>query len=102
MGGDRLAAYFDAIGQGHSASPPPTPPAGHLSTYLDAAGAHPALTTLTADLPDPAVLDVGHPVDDVEDGPQGSADADYTDVVAVPDLPDAPLPDPKDDTSQFG
>ncbi|WP_175558056.1 VCBS domain-containing protein [Roseibium suaedae] len=101
-GGGRLAAYFDAIGQGHDASPPPAPRAGHMSAYLDAAGADPALTAHPADLPDPAVLDADHPADTIEGGPHGTADADNTDVPAVPDLPDSPLPDPNDDTSQFG
>ncbi|MCK7613707.1 VCBS domain-containing protein [Roseibium sediminicola] len=98
---DRLAAYFEAIGQGHDAAASPTAPAAHLSSYLDAAGAAPDMAAPVADLPDPSTLDIDGMSADVEDHAPEAAEPQQSHDVPQ-DIPEPVLPDPNDDTSQYG
>ncbi|WP_208999962.1 hypothetical protein, partial [Roseibium hamelinense] len=98
---DRLATYFDAIGQGHDAGPSPLAPAAHLSSYLDAAGAAPDMAAPAPDLPDPSTLDVDGLSADVEDQSREAAEQQQDHDVPQ-DIPEPVLPDPNDDTSQYG
>nr|WP_286192702.1 VCBS domain-containing protein [Stappia sp. BW2] len=98
---ERLSAYFDAIGQGHDAAPSAMAPAAHLSPYLDAAGADPDLATPVADLPDPSTLDIGDLSAKVEDS-SGATPEPGPGHDVPQDIPEPVLPDPNDDTSQYG
>ncbi|MFN3131910.1 VCBS domain-containing protein [Roseibium sp.] len=96
-----LDHYFDAIGQGHDAGPSPMAPVAHLSSYLDAAGAAPDMAAPAPDFHDPSTLDGDFLSGDVEDQSREAAEQQQDHDVPQ-DIPESVLPDPNDDTSQYG
>ncbi|MTI43878.1 hypothetical protein JM93_04042 [Roseibium hamelinense] len=91
-------AYFDAIGHDPAAAPAPFAQVSQLSSYLDA-DADPGAAVSASDATDPVVLVVEYPDGLDNDGMQG---ASAPDLDPGPDLPDAVVQDPNDDTSRDG